>query len=73
MHCYILVIKILEKYQPRASISLDFQGSNLQLYKIRGLSGTNMRKLGQHPILAKKGFFNKKAQKISSRPIQSLF
>ena len=40
LHCYIPVIKILEKYLSRASNLLDLQGSNLQLYKIRGVSRT---------------------------------
>ena len=34
---YVPVIKILEKYLSRASNLLDLQGSNLQLYKIRGV------------------------------------
>ena len=38
LHCYTPVIKILEKYLSRASNLLDLQGSNLQLYSIRGVS-----------------------------------
>ena len=37
MYCYVPVIKILEKYLSRASNLLDMQGSNLQLYTIRGV------------------------------------
>ena len=40
LHCYIPAIKILEKYLSRASNLLNLQGSNLQLYKIRGISRT---------------------------------
>ena len=39
-HCYIPVIKILEKYLSRPFILLFLQGNNLQLYRIRGVSRT---------------------------------
>ena len=37
LHCYVPVTKIIVKYLSRASNLLDLQGSNLQLYKIRGV------------------------------------
>ena len=57
MHCYTSSIRILEKYQSRGSNLLGLQGSNLQLYKIRGLSWPNVKELGQRLIFAKNDFF----------------
>ena len=57
MHCYTSSIRILEKYPSRGSNLLGLQGSNLQLYKIRGLSWPNVKELGQRLIFAKNDFF----------------